>query len=196
MFNTNCEGIKLNLGSGRKSYPGYINIDKVNLPEIDQVHDLERLPLPFKDNSVSEVICEHVLEHLDHFPDFLEELYRITAPGGLWKIAVPYYKYEGTFRDPTHKCFFSENTFDYFTEGNTFDYYSKIRLLIRKKELRNNSKTNLQTPIKKMRRFIPFKSFLNNFLWNLYSEVYFELEVIKDPSINDKISQEWRGIKK
>ena len=156
--------LKINLGSGRKTYPGFLNIDKAKLPETNFVYDMEKLPLPFSDNSVSEIICEHVLEHLDNFPQFLEELYRITKQGGIWRFVVPYYKYEGTFRDPTHKCFFSENTFDYFTEGNTFDYYSCVRLKILRKVLRNSSKTNIQTTIKRFREYIPFKRFFNLFL--------------------------------
>jgi len=207
--------LRLNLGSGRTTYPGFINLDFANLPETELRWNLEKLPLPFKDNSVSEIICEHALEHLSNFTELLEDLYRITAPRGRWYFVVPYYKYEGTFRDPTHKCFFSENTFDYFTEGNTFDYYSSVRLKVLKKKLRNSSKTNIRTSIKKLRKYVPFKSFLNNFLWNLYSEVYFELEVVKEDTAKndktaeekittekeitkdrDKVINEWRGIKK
>ncbi len=171
--------LRLNLGSGRTSYPGFVNLDLADLPETQLKWNLEKLPLPFKDNSVSEIICEHALEHLNNFKEVLEELYRITIPGGRWHFVVPYYKYEGAFRDPTHKCFFSENTFDYFTRGNTFDYYSPVRLKIIRKELHNSSKTNIQTPIKKIRKYLPFKRWLNLFLWNIYSEVLFELEVVK-----------------
>lgn len=184
--------LKLNLGSGRKIYPYFINIDKANLPETDMLWDFEQLPLPFKDNSVSEVICEHVLEHLANFSEFLEDLYRITQPNGVWRFVVPYYKYEGTYRDPTHKCFFSENTFDYFTEGNTFDYYSTVRVKILKKELRNSSKTNIMTPVKRFRSYIPFKTFFHHFFWNIYSEIYFEMIVVKGQK---KTAAEWRGIK-
>lgn len=190
------DNLKLNLGSGRKRYPSFINIDRAKLPETDLVWDLEEVPLPFKDNSVSEIVSEHVLEHISNLPRLLEEMYRITKPNGRWKIVVPYYKYEGTFRDPTHRCFFSENTFDYFTEGNTFDYYSNVRLKVLKKELRNSSKTKLKTPIKRIRKFVPFKKFLNIFLWNLYSEIYFELEVVKDKVPEKSITREWRGLKR
>jgi SAM-dependent methyltransferase len=171
--------LKLNLGSGRKVYSGFINVDMADLPETNIKWDLENIPLPFETNSVSEVICEHVLEHLGNFNEFLVDLYRVTKPGGCWRFVVPYYKYEGTFRDPTHKCFFSENTFDYFSDGHTFDYYSPVRLKVLKKILRNSSKTNVMTPIKKIRKYIPFKRVLNIFLWNIYSEIYLEIRVIK-----------------
>jgi len=185
--------LRLNLGSGRKTYTGFINVDKVNLTETDLQWDLEKLPLPFNDNSVAEIVCEHTLEHLGNFIELVEDLYRITKPGGRWRIVVPYYKYEGTFRDPTHKCFFSENTFDYFTEGHSFDYYSKVRLEVLKKVLRSSDKTGLKTPIKKLRKVIPFKRFFDIFLWNIYSEIYLELKVVKGKGIG---TREWRGLKK
>ncbi len=195
------EKIKLNLGSGRTTYPGFINVDQADLPETKLQLNLEKLPLPFENNSVSEVICEHTLEHLGNFKEFLEELYRVTVSGGKWHFVVPYYKYEGTFRDPTHKCFFSENTFDYFTEKNTFDYYSPVRVKIIKKELRNSTKTNIKTTIKKIRTFIPFKKFFNLFLWNIFSEVYFELEVVKEKHSlseenkkNQTLAGKWRSL--
>lgn len=188
---------RLNLGSGRSRFPGFFNVDKAKLPQTDLVWNLETLPLPFPDNSVLEVRCEHVLEHLGNFPDFINDLYRISLPGAIWKIVVPYYKYEGTFRDPTHKCFFTENTFDYFTEGHTFDYYSDVRLRILQKELRNSSKTNIVTPVKRWRKYVPFKKFLTHFLWNIFSEVYFELEVIKNPqALSSSSNAQWRGIEK
>jgi len=129
------DNLQLNLGGGRRRYPNFINVDKAALPETDLQWNLEKVPLPFAENSVSKIISEHTLEHVFNFVELLEEMYRITKPGGVWEIVVPYYKYEGTFRDPTHRCFFSENTFDYFKEGNTFDYYSPVRVKILKKEL-------------------------------------------------------------
>lgn len=183
---TKKDNIKLNLGGGRKRYPGFLNVDKAALPETDLQWNLEKVPLPFADNSVSKIISEHALEHVFNFVELLEEMYRITKPGGIWEIVVPYYKYEGTFRDPTHRCFFSENTFDYFKEGNTFDYYSTIRLRILKKDLRNCTKTNIPTAIKKIRQFIPFKRFFNLFLWNMYSEIYFKMQVVKDSAADDR----------
>lgn len=171
--------MKLNLGSGKTSYPGFTNIDKIKLPSVDIVWDLERTPLPFKNNSVDEIITEHTLEHIQNFLPLMEDIYRICKAGALVKIAVPYFKYEGAFRDPTHVRFFTERSFDHFNVNYDYSYYTKARFKIKKIELRNVSKTSIQNFYKRMIKFVPFKSFLNMLLWNMYSEIYYELEVVK-----------------
>jgi len=171
--------IRLNLGAGRKMHPGFINIDKQPLAETDVVWDLERTPLPFETDSVSEVVCEHILEHIREFVPLMEEVHRVCKPGALVRVAVPYFRYEGAFRDPTHVRFFSEHSFDYFCNGHTLDYYTKARFSLKKAQLRTNFKTNTKTFHKRIIKLIPFKKLLNPFLWNMYSEVYFELEVVK-----------------
>ncbi len=171
--------LKLNLGSGKTSYAGFTNIDIVNLPNVNVVWDLEKTPLPFKNNSVSEIITEHTLEHIRNFFPLLEDIYRICKADALVKIAVPYFKYEGAFRDPTHVRFFTERSFDHFNVDYEYNYYTKARFRILKVELHNVSKTSVQNLYKRIIKFIPFKSFLNMFLWNMYSEIYYELEVIK-----------------
>ncbi len=171
--------LKLNLGSGKTSYPGFTNVDKIKFSNVDIVWDLEKTPFPFKDNSVSEIITEHTLEHIRNFLPLVEDLYRICRPDGLIKIAVPYFKYEGAFRDPTHVRFFTERSFDHFNIVYDYNYYSKARFKVRKIELRNVSKTSVQNFYKRIIKFIPFKKFLNMFLWNMYSEIYYELVVVK-----------------
>lgn len=173
------EDLRLNLGSGRKRYKGFINVDKQPLPETDMIWDLEKTPMPFETDSVSEVICEHVLEHITGFVPLMEDIHRVCRPGAVIKVMVPYFRYEGAFRDPTHVRFFSEHSFDYFCNGHSHNYYSRARFRLRTVELRTNFKTNTKTLHKKIIRFIPFKKLLNPFLWNMYSEVYFELEVVK-----------------
>ncbi len=171
--------LKLNLGGGKKRYKGFINVDKQPLPETDITWDLESTPMPFKENSVSEAICEHIFEHITNFVSLMEDLHRICKHGALVRVMVPYFRYEGAFRDPTHVRFFSEHSFDYFCNGHTFDYYSKAKFKLKKVELRTTFKTNSENLYKKIIRFIPFRRILNPFLWNMYTEIYFELEVVK-----------------
>ena len=98
--------IKLNLGSGSKILPGYTNIDKFDTYNPDIVHDLEKFPYPFKDNSVNEILLSHVLEHLGQNPDIfnniIKELYRICTPGTLITIIVPHPRHDDFISDPTH----------------------------------------------------------------------------------------------
>ena len=73
--------MKLNLGSGSKILKGYVNVDKFQYYNPDVVHDLEKFPYPFEDNSVDEILLSHVLEHIGQNPDvfnnIIKELYRI-----------------------------------------------------------------------------------------------------------------------
>jgi SAM-dependent methyltransferase len=47
--------------------------------------------LPFKDNSVDEVLSVHVLEHMDFHQGYiaLQETYRVLKPGGVFEIELP-----------------------------------------------------------------------------------------------------------
>lgn len=171
--------LRLNLGSGTKSHAGFLNVDKVALENVDIIWNLEETPLPFRTNSVSQIICEHVLEHIVNYVPLLEELYRICKPGAKVRVMVPYFRYEAAYRDPTHVRFFTEHSFDYFQDGVEFSHYSEIRFDIRKVELRNTFKSSIRNLHKKIIKLIPFKKFLNIFLWNIFTEIYYELEVVK-----------------
>ena len=80
--------IKLNLGCGSDIKKGYINCDKVQIPGVDKIVDLDQ-KLDFADNSVDEIILIDVLEHVGDIIKVLEELHRILKKGGALKIRVP-----------------------------------------------------------------------------------------------------------
>ncbi len=113
---------KLNLGCGSDIRAGYVNVDIVELPGVDVVHDLSVLPLPFADGSASEIICQDVLEHMEYIP-ILEDLYRVLEPGGVLKIRVPHFTSRNNFVDPTHQKYFSVETFSFFTKESEREYY-------------------------------------------------------------------------
>ena len=102
----NMDMIKLNLGCGSKILPGYTNIDKFATYNPDIVHDLEKFPYPFKDNSVNEILLSHVLEHVgqnpDVFNDIIKEFYRICSNGAIINIIVPHPRHDDYISDPTH----------------------------------------------------------------------------------------------
>ena len=98
--------MKLNLGCGDKILDGWINIDKFDTFKVDIVHDLERIPYPFEDDSVDEILLSHVLEHLGQNPDtfnnIIMELYRICKNNCVINIVVPHPRHDDFINDPTH----------------------------------------------------------------------------------------------
>ena len=50
----------LDMGCGRNKHPGAVGMDRVNLPEVDLVHNLNQIPYPIKDNFFDEVYATHV----------------------------------------------------------------------------------------------------------------------------------------
>jgi len=125
----------LDVGCGKDKRPGCVGMDRVALPGVDVVHDLETFPWPFADNAFERVYARHVLEHLHAFIPAMEEIHRILVPSGQLHVWVPYYRSEEAFRDPTHVRFFTERTFDYFAPDgqgrwSKFNYYTRARFKV------------------------------------------------------------------
>lgn len=97
--------MKLNLGSGYKRFPDFLNVDFDLKTNPDFVVDLEKEPWPFQDNSVIEVKAHHILEHLGDpgFFHFLKELYRVCQDGAIIEIVVPHHNHDVFKNDPTHR---------------------------------------------------------------------------------------------
>jgi len=98
--------LRLNLGCGNRHMDGWLNVDNVPDCNPDVVCNLEDLPWPWADNSVSEVLLVHVLEHLgetrDLYLGIIRELYRICCNGATIKIFVPHPRHDHFLWDPTH----------------------------------------------------------------------------------------------
>ena len=95
--------MKINLGSGYKRHQGYVNVDGDELTSPDYVVDLERDRFPFDDNTVTDVIAHHVLEHIGAgYFHLLQELYRVCKNGAIIDIRVPHPRHETFLNDPTH----------------------------------------------------------------------------------------------
>jgi ubiquinone/menaquinone biosynthesis C-methylase UbiE len=95
--------MKINLGSGYKRYPGFLNVDHDPLTQPDFLADLEDLHLPIEDSSVEYIIAHHVLEHVGAgFFSLMKELYRISKHDAILEIKVPHHRSEVFFSDPTH----------------------------------------------------------------------------------------------
>jgi ubiquinone/menaquinone biosynthesis C-methylase UbiE len=116
---------RLNLGAGVDIKQGYINTDITPGPGIDVVHDLNKVPYPFKDNEFDEILAYSILEHVDDLVKTMDELYRILKPGGKLDIIAPHYNGPGAWGNPTHRRTFTYQSFLYFTKGYTLETYFK-----------------------------------------------------------------------
>ena len=84
------EPIKLELGAGGRKRPGWLAVDIAGDPHI--ICDLSKEPLPFADNTVSEICSTHFFEHLSYpspMLDVLHECKRVLKKGGRMRVAVP-----------------------------------------------------------------------------------------------------------
>jgi predicted SAM-dependent methyltransferase len=81
--------LKLHLGCGRRHIPGFVHVDLMPAPHVDIVGPVERLPVA--DGSATLVYASHVLEHFGRteYKAVLEEWFRVLAPGGILRLAVP-----------------------------------------------------------------------------------------------------------
>lgn len=109
--------MKLNLGSGTKPIPGYVNVDMVDGPLVDVPHDLDDHPWPFLEDTVEEIVAFHVFEHVVDPIGFMEQCWISLVPDGLLHIEVPNYTSRNAFTDPTHRRYCTIETFDYWVPG-------------------------------------------------------------------------------
>lgn len=118
---------KLNLGCGDDYREGYVNVDNGHCKK-DVDHDLENFPYPFEDNSFSEIVMQHCIEHIsrENFPVLVKELHRISKPGATLHISAPYYLSRNAYTDFTHKNFMTEESFSYFDPNHPLRKLGKI----------------------------------------------------------------------
>jgi SAM-dependent methyltransferase len=107
---------KLNLGCGFRPLEGFINIDIEPRYNPDLVLNLEDCVLPFADNSVSEIQCIHVLEHLRNWEEVLLECWRVMAVGAEIVIRVPSFPSVIAISGIRHIRYFVPDSFVYFCD--------------------------------------------------------------------------------
>ncbi len=123
----------LDLGCGNQKRPGAVGIDHNPDTQADVVHSLNEYPYPFEDSSFDEIYADNSIEHLDDVIKTMEELHRISKADGLVKVIVPYFRACWAFIDPTHKHFFTVDSFSYFDGEHVHSRlynYSKARFRV------------------------------------------------------------------
>ncbi|MFA5793686.1 MAG: methyltransferase domain-containing protein [Candidatus Brocadiia bacterium] len=115
--------MKLDIGCGNKKRDGYTGVDVAKLPGVDIVCDIRQGLPSIKDNSVEEIYCAHVLEHITDLEAVMKEFHRVLSPGGQLIIRVPHCFSPSAFGDPTHCRYFNFETFRNYDRAHTKSYY-------------------------------------------------------------------------
>jgi len=121
--------VAFDLGCGARKASGAFGVDGAALAGVDLVHDLQARPYPLPDDCADEVHLSHVLEHFADPLPVLEEVWRITRPGGRVLIRTPHYSGGYAWKDPTHRRAFTSESFHYFG-ANGYSYYTHARFAV------------------------------------------------------------------
>lgn len=143
--------VKIDIGCGARTKPGFIGLDWMAAPNVDIVIDLTKERLPFVDSTVDGVWTDHFLEHLDieHVIKVMKEIHRVCKPNALVEIHVPHFSGYTNFYE-FHKTSFRYYSFGEFLPGphGMFKFAQAFHLLSRKIKLVNTQST-IARPITK-----------------------------------------------
>lgn len=107
---------RLNLGCAKNPETGWLNLDMDPRVNPDVIHDLEKPPLPFADETFDCILGAHVFEHVVNLVPLVHDLGRILKPGGFLIAVTPYGSSDDAWDCPHHVRSFSENTWAYFSQ--------------------------------------------------------------------------------
>jgi ubiquinone/menaquinone biosynthesis C-methylase UbiE len=157
---------KLNLGCGEDYKEGWVNLDCRKDIKIDVNWDINKTPLPFKENTFDEVLIKMILEHAENPFNVLKEIIRISKKDAKITVIVPHADSYAAKSDLQHKNFFTENTFD---EWHLSEYELTNLKLIKKEFIFVN----------KWKKYIPFKKYFKIYLKGIYDDLLFQFKILK-----------------
>jgi len=95
--------------AGSESWQNLVTLDIDPKCQPDTVWDLNSIPLPFEDNSFTEIHAYEVLEHVGTQGDYhfffaqFYDFWRMLKPKGVLCVTVPLYKSQWAWGDPGHR---------------------------------------------------------------------------------------------
>jgi predicted SAM-dependent methyltransferase len=102
---------KLNIGCGPDIKVGFDGVDKLDFGQ-KYIVDIQTQVLPVEDNSVDEILCMHVLEHLNDPLFAINEFWRVLSPDGKLTIIVPHRENNKRAYVIDHTRYFDEYSFE------------------------------------------------------------------------------------
>lgn len=117
----------LDIGCGGNKVKGAIGIDRVELPGVDIVWDLNSFPYPLSDSTFDDIYAIHVIEHVDSVVKVMEEIHRLAKPNAKIVIITPHHSDMSSWTDPTHKWHLTTYSLDCFDLDHEANYSTKAR---------------------------------------------------------------------
>ncbi len=106
--------VKVDLGCGRFKRKGFIGIDCDPGSGADVVCDVTE-GIPLATDSVDCLAADNLLEHIgDDLQHVMAEIWRVCKPEARIEISVPLFPSDKALADPTHRRYFTEDSFSYF----------------------------------------------------------------------------------
>ncbi|GMV82867.1 MAG: hypothetical protein AMXMBFR7_40510 [Planctomycetota bacterium] len=115
-------GSILDIGCGNSKTPGAVGIDILPGPQVDIVHDLNKLPWPLEENRFDRIVCSHVLEHLNDLVGVMNEIHRVSRHGASVELLTPHFSSLNSWEDPTHTRHFARRSFEFFDTSKKHHY--------------------------------------------------------------------------
>lgn len=117
-----ASGFRLDVGCGGNKQLGFVGMDKRQVKGadgkdiVDIVHDIEVFPWPIDDETVLDIMCSHIIEHIKPWLmiDLMNEMWRVMKPAGQLIVSMPYGVSFGYVQDPTHCNACNEATWQYY----------------------------------------------------------------------------------
>lgn len=109
----------------RKEWNDLVTVDFNQECKPDVEWDLNKIPLPFAENSADEIHAYQVLEHIGHQGDYrfffaqFEDFWRVLKPNGFLCATVPTFNGLWAWSDPGHTRIISQGSI-YFLDQNTY----------------------------------------------------------------------------
>lgn len=181
--------MRLNIGCGKDYREGWINVDFNRDVKADKYFDISKGKIPLEDNSCKYILLDNVLEHIEptKLIKVLEELHRISKPGGVINIYVPHYSGCFAFSNITHFSFFGIGKFNTLSTKSTHtnENYSRCKFEVKERLLffhHNYIKLKFlsKLPINWMFNFsFLWQKFIEKFSPFSFDEINYKLRVIK-----------------
>jgi SAM-dependent methyltransferase len=171
----------LDIGCGRKKFPGSLGIDMSAAGQADVLCDWEKT-LPFRDSSFAQVRLVHIIEEVDNIFRVLAEVHRVAKPGAQVTIVTPHYTDHASYCSPAHRWHLSSFSLWFFSDKPAeYDYYAPANFRERRvhvEMLHLWRSLGLEFMVNRFRWFRKFWEYYLSFIFR-GKTVQWDLEVIK-----------------